>query len=1053
MEFIADFHIHSHFSIATSKQLTPEYLDHWARIKGIKVVGTGDFTHPGWVAELKDKLEPAEPGLFRLKQSLHIQNGIRFPVAPDKEVRFLLTAEISNIYKKHEKTRKVHNVIFAPDFTTVERIQQTLNRYKFNITSDGRPILGLDSRDLLEICLEASGRIFFVPAHIWTPWFSALGSKSGFDSIEACYGDLSNQIYAVETGLSSDPPMNWLCSFLDKYNLISNSDAHSPEKLGREGNRFDTEVSYDSIVGALKKKDGNGFKGTLEFFPQEGKYHLDGHRKCGISWEPHETGRHQGLCTVCGKPVTIGVMHRVIELADREADDFTGKPFQSLIPLKEILAELLRLNPSSKQIKRTYHALIEKMGSEFYILLDCPLDEIRKSGHELLAEAIRRMRCREVVLQSGYDGEFGVIRVFGEEFESFSSQKNLFEELTGPKNRKAATPPVTSEVPQKHARIRAEREPEKKIHTQIFRPNDDQLRAIRHFKGPALVLAGPGTGKTRVLTERIRHLIQEHHISPDRILAVTFTNKAAQEMRDRLKTGLDQSQLNAVTISTIHALGYSILKTYGHRFGRSASFTMIQPDVELIKDIFADIGQAQIILNQISAWKQSEADSGKSDADRTAICQQYEDALKANNCFDLDDLIVKPMDLLQKDSEIREHFRHRYAWILVDEFQDINQAQYELIRCLTGSSGNLFLIGDPNQAIYGFRGASNQFIERFQMDYPRAAVFPLHISYRCSQPILNASACLITPERNFALESVGGGVKIHIVQNATDKSEAEFVARTIESMMGGLRFFSMDSEITQGHEDENFSLSDFAVLVRIGRQLPVIEKAFYDHSIPFQSIGENSVLKQTALRPVIDMLKWSQNPDNPFLTRRLAAAGINAYHEFLSISGTVKEKLLWLKSRFPVLIGNIKPDLWEPLVELCESFMDVRELLKYSDLGEPVDLYQHGKERVALLTLHASKGLEFQVVFIVGAEEGLLPYAMHGQISDPEEERRLLYVGMTRAKTHLILSHAGKRTLQGKTSSPERSRFINLIEKEWADYQYQSAGRAHPEKSQLRLFE
>jgi DNA helicase-2/ATP-dependent DNA helicase PcrA len=1053
MKFIADFHIHSHFSIATSKQLIPEYLDYWARIKGIKVVGTGDFTHPGWVDELKDKLEPAEPGLFRLKQALHIQNGIRIPITVEHDVRFMLTAEISNIYKKHGKTRKVHNVIFAPDFTTVEKIQQILNRYKFNITSDGRPILGLDSRDLLEICLEASDQIFFVPAHIWTPWFSALGSKSGFDSIEACYGDLSNHIYAVETGLSSDPPMNWLCSFLDNYSLISNSDAHSPEKLGREGNRFDTDVSYDSIVRALKKQDGNGFKGTLEFFPQEGKYHLDGHRKCGISWEPHETRKHQGLCTVCGKPVTIGVMHRVIELADRESDDFTGKPFESLIPLKEILSELLRLNPSSKQITRTYHALIEKLGSEFYILLDCPLDEIRHSGHELMAEAVRRMRCREVVLQSGYDGEFGVIKVFGEELDSFSSQKNLFEELTGPKNRKAATALVSDEVHQTRARIRAEREPEKIIQAKIFGPNEDQLRAIRHFNGPALVLAGPGTGKTRVLTERIVHLIPEHHISPDQLLAVTFTNKAAQEMRDRLKTGLVQSEWNRITISTIHALGYFILKEYGHRFGRSAAFNIILPDDDLIKDLFPDPGQVQIVLDQISAWKQSRADQGKSDADWNAICQRYEDTLKANDCFDLDDLIVKPVDLLQNHSEIREKIRQRYAWILVDEFQDINQAQYELICCLTGSSGNLFLIGDPNQAIYGFRGASNQFIERFKKDYPSTTVYPLHISYRCSKPILNASACLITPEQNFTLVSMREGVKVHIVQNATDRSEAEFVARTIESMMGGLRFFSMDSEITQGHEDENFSLSDFAVLVRIGRQLPVIEKAFHDHSIPFQSIGENSLLRQTALRPVIDFLKWSQNPDNPYLTRRLAAVGMTARHEFLSISGSVKEKLLWLKSRFPVAIGNIQPDLWESMVELCESFKDVRDLLRCADLGEPVDLFLHNKEQVALLTLHAAKGLEFQVVFIVGVEEGLLPYAMHGRISDHKEECRLLYVGMTRAKAHLVLSHAGKRTVHGKTSYPERSHFINLIEKEWADYQIQSAGRTHPGKSQLRLFE
>ncbi|MCD4694768.1 MAG: endonuclease Q family protein, partial [Bacteroidales bacterium] len=285
MKFIGDFHIHSHFSIATSKELQPEYLDYWARKKGIKVVGTGDFTHPGWTKELKEKLEPAEEGLFKVKTEF--KKRIPFPVKGD--VRFLLTAEISNIYKKNGKVRKVHNVVFAPSFEVVEKIQGKLSALGFNITSDGRPILGLDSRDLLNICLDASEDIFFVPAHIWTPWFSALGSKSGFDSIDECYDDLSEYIYAVETGLSTDPPMNWMVSPLDKYTLISNSDAHSPEKLGRNANLFDTEISYPSIIGAMKTGDPKKFLGTIDFFPQEGKYHYDGHRKCGIRWSPLET--------------------------------------------------------------------------------------------------------------------------------------------------------------------------------------------------------------------------------------------------------------------------------------------------------------------------------------------------------------------------------------------------------------------------------------------------------------------------------------------------------------------------------------------------------------------------------------------------------------------------------------------------------------------------------------------------------------------------------------------------------------------------------------------
>ena len=337
MKFIGDFHIHSHYSIATSKELRPDFLDYWARLKGIKVVGTGDFAHPGWIQELKEHFEPAEEGLFKVKQEY--KKKIYFPVEDD--VRFILTTEISNIYKKNGKVRKVHNVVFAPSFEVAETIQNKLINLGFNITSDGRPILGLDSRDLLELCLDSSEDIFFVPAHIWTPWFSVLGSKSGFDSVEECFEDLSPNIHAIETGLSTDPPMNWMCSFLDKYTLISNSDAHSPEKLGRNANIFNTELSYKGIIYAMKTGNPENFLGTIDFFPQEGKYHYDGHRKCGIRWSPIDTLQHDEICPVCGKKITVGVMNRIAQLADRDnvLERVNRHLFYSLIPLKEILSE------------------------------------------------------------------------------------------------------------------------------------------------------------------------------------------------------------------------------------------------------------------------------------------------------------------------------------------------------------------------------------------------------------------------------------------------------------------------------------------------------------------------------------------------------------------------------------------------------------------------------------------------------------------------------------------------------------------------------------------
>jgi DNA helicase-2/ATP-dependent DNA helicase PcrA len=413
MKFFADFHIHSRFSRATSRNLVPEYLDIWARKKGIQVIGTGDFTHPGWLKELEEKLLPAEPGLFKLKQDCLLNDQSDSQNVGDFRPRFMLTAEISTIYKRSNRVRKIHHLVLSPDFATVKKIQRELNRIKANITSDGRPIIGLDSRNLLEMLLSVSGENQLIPAHIWTPWFSVLGEKSGFDSIEECYGDLSDHIHAVETGLSSDPPMNRLCGFLDQYTLISNSDAHSPEKLGREANIFDTDLSYKSIIQAIKTGKSPQFLGTVEFFPQEGKYHYDGHRKCGICWNPAETFKNHAICPVCGKKVTVGVMNRVMQLADKKVEQsgHFQPPFFPVIPLKEILSEICGVGPSSKRVSQLYDSLIESLGTEFDILLNLSTDEIElKSNHEI-SEAISRMRAGDVLIQEGFDGEFGKIRV------------------------------------------------------------------------------------------------------------------------------------------------------------------------------------------------------------------------------------------------------------------------------------------------------------------------------------------------------------------------------------------------------------------------------------------------------------------------------------------------------------------------------------------------------------------------------------------------------------------------------------------------------------------
>ncbi len=332
MRFVADLHIHSHLSRATSKDLDLEHLHLWAQRKGISVVATGDFTHPRWFAELRDKLIPAEPGLYRLRDDLARVVDESVPGACARPVRFMLSVEVSSIYGKAGRTRKVHNLVYAPDFEAAAQVSSHLARLG-NIASDGRPILGVDSRDLLDITLQSSPDAFLVPAHVWTPWFSALGAQSGFDSIDECYGDLAAHIFAVETGLSSDPAMNWRLSQLDRFALISSSDAHSPEKLGREANLFDGELSYFAMRDALRTR-GAAFLGTVEFFPEEGKYHYDGHRKCGVVVDPDEALACGQICRVCGKKLTGGVMGRVAALADRPAGfrPPSAKPFSSLVP-------------------------------------------------------------------------------------------------------------------------------------------------------------------------------------------------------------------------------------------------------------------------------------------------------------------------------------------------------------------------------------------------------------------------------------------------------------------------------------------------------------------------------------------------------------------------------------------------------------------------------------------------------------------------------------------------------------------------------------------------
>lgn len=426
-ELIVDLHIHSHYSRATSKDCNLEGLYRWAKIKGINVIGTGDFTHPGWFAELKEKLEPAETGLFRLREDIAeeidktLPNSIRSNI-----IRFVFTVEISNIYSKNGVVRKLHNLIIVPSFEIASAMNAQLERIG-NLKADGRPILGMDSKELLRMTVQTDKSSLFVPAHIWTPWFAMFGSKSGFNSIEEAFEDLAPEIKAVETGLSSDPYMNWRIAELQNVSIISNSDAHSPPKLGREATILNSDLSYDEIIGGIRTNDKR-LVGTIEFFPQEGKYHYDGHRVCNVRFTPAQTKEHKGICPVCGNPLTVGVDYRVGELADfpEEFKPQKHKVVEYIIPLVELLGEMNGTSAQSKKTLAEYERTYTQLGDEFSILRKLSIDEIDKQGFPELAKIIKRMRTGDISIDPGYDGVYGVIKVFKDETE----RKQLNEQIS-----------------------------------------------------------------------------------------------------------------------------------------------------------------------------------------------------------------------------------------------------------------------------------------------------------------------------------------------------------------------------------------------------------------------------------------------------------------------------------------------------------------------------------------------------------------------------------------------------------------------------------------------
>lgn len=1147
MPFHVDLHLHSHFSRATSKNLNLEHLSRWAQLKGIRVVGTGDFVHPAWMEELEEKLEPAEEGLFKLKPEYARIMQDEVPPACRAPVRFMLTVEISNIYKRLGRVRKVHNVLFAPSFEAAKHIQARLDAIG-NIRADGRPILGLDSRDLLEITLEADPLAYLIPAHIWTPWFSALGSKGGFDRIEDCFGDLTSHIFAVETGLSSDPMMNWRLTQLDPYVLVSNSDAHSPPKLGRETTLYDTECTYPAIYKALSDPEDKGLVGTVEFFPEEGKYHYDGHRKCAARLHPRETIANDKLCPVCNKPVTVGVMARVEELADRPEGVKAPRwrPYHSLIPLPEIIGEAKQVGPNSKTVDTLFQAMLARLGSEFHILMESPLEDIEPVAGPLIAEGIRRMRANEVAILPGYDGEFGVIKLFEEhERQSISAQTDMLDifgddggvepaEQTSaeepaeeiipdepaddekpvdlPVDEASYQEPAPATVSETPATVAPEppdsgiaapettasgppdataSEPETTADLSALPLNQAQQQAVGYRDGHLLIVAGPGTGKTHTLTHRIVHLAR-HNTAPASIMAVTFTNKAAEEMRTRLAE-LMAGPADEITVGTFHSVCLALLRDWATHSGVPMNFTLAAPaDLDrLMRTLWPDDTHTQRRhrLEEISQWKAK----GRTD-EMPENVSAYTRFLRQHGLLDFDDVILETLKLLQASERFRADVHGRFRYIFVDEYQDINPAQHALLKALVDEGVQMTAIGDPNQAVYGFRGAESKFFHSFTDDFPGAETLYLSENYRSGAAILKASGQIIgaadamqTPAL-VATMYVQGRMTIH--EAATDKAEAEYVVHQIEKLIGGTSMFSQDSGRVDTTADTERSFGDVAVLYRMNSQHTVLAEALERSGMPYQVAGDTPLIDRPAIQEIVTMLRlsygmavttgaairllsstvdglgdrtaeqieqiWKKRTqvatehirlllDEPRLLMERSRNGLDHIlddieqltdglrnKEAATILGRIKDTAIWhgLKLRFPKAEDHL-----QKLIRCARLEKDLPVLLDKLLLTREYDLYGGESERVMLMTLHAAKGLEFPVVFIVGCEHDLMPLQLPGMTSDEDEERRLFYVGMTRAREQLYLVRAKRRMLFGNVHQTYPSPFLSDIEEQLKQYE------------------
>ncbi len=1083
MNFIADLHIHSRFSRATSKALNPRHLAAWAHCKGIDVLGTGDFTHPQWRAELREQLVFDEASaLYRLKgepEQLEILDGVQpRPHESKQGPLFCLQTEISSIYKRHGKVRKVHNLLFVPDLDAADRLSERLAQIG-NLNSDGRPILGLDSRDLLEIMLETAPQAVLVPAHVWTPWFALFGSNSGFDRLEDCFADLSEHIFALETGLSSDPAMNRLISRLDSYALISNSDAHSGANLGREANLFAGPPSYAGMFTALRAaarrepQDSLNcrFLGTMEFYPEEGKYHLDGHRACNVVLEPREALALNNICPICGKPLTVGVLHRVLELADREAP--AQLPLEPeawpLIPLPEVVGEILGAGSGSRKVQERYSRLLRELGPELDILCHLPEADLR-AHWEPLGEAVARMRRGQVIRQGGFDGQYGVVRVFEpEEMRDMRGGQSLPGLARPGRPRKNATATVPAQgdgAGNTLSLLSLTKAAPAAPAAATF--SDEQDAALRAGPGPVLILAGPGAGKTRVLIGRLQWMLEEG-ARPQELLAVTFTRRAAGELRERLNATLPR--LGALPqCDTLHGLAWGELRATEPQsllLAEDASF-------RLFGAVNADVPARRLraLWEALSLARESQKTlpPGSEAAEAAARYTRRKNARNDLRYVDYADLLDW---LLAHASALNRRWRH----VLVDEVQDLSPVQLAVIRALLPPGGQGFFgIGDPDQAIYGFRGAAGQSEASLRACWPELAVYRLGRSYRASQGVLDMAQNLLQGRGQCGLLCAARPLRAQLQLFAApdDRAEARWLAGRVQRLLGATAHTLLDQAKKRAGTtelDNSLSPGDIAVLVRLKAQISPLRAALEQAGVPCAAPAQEEFWQEPVCARFLALAAEHCGfadllPAPP--EQADAAARDTAPPWPAGNLPQPQDMVVWLDAQ--AWTGELfcQSRQWHSLCRLWQECGGWQALfLRLAWLHE-AELVRAKAEQVQILTLHASKGLEFQAVFLPGLESGLLPLRrellFEKEAADAEdsgkqeandarlveelaEERRLLYVGLTRAARALFVSYCARRTLYGKKLRLAPSPFLAQIR----DFCRQSTLTPHTRKSEEHL--